>query len=142
MGRHGLLVYNEKEHIESLIMDIENGVPPQDFSNEDTPNTSVLEGKKSSKKVKITMLGLHTETDFTKVSKTNAKMKQTSKKKLSSTMKEVEKNSESQNEKTDSDQFSKSIIHEVNIFTADFQCKICSSNFPNFEELAEHVEEK
>ena len=60
-----------------------------------------------------------------KNSKESLKIRQTPKKKLNSTEKD-EQNSE--------------LPHEI--IKQDFQCKICMTDFPNFEELAEHVEEK
>ena len=75
--------------------------------------------EKSPKKVKVTMK------EYPKKTTTNQNIPQTPKTKLNSTEKD-EQNSELPSE----------------ISKQDFQCKICMTDFPNFEELAEHVEEK
>ena len=51
-------------------------------------------------------------------------------------------NSELQTEISKIIESSDSTIQIIDIRTMDYQCKICSNNFSNFEELAEHVEEK
>ena len=86
----------------------------QDFSRENTSDE-----KKSPKKIKITLK------EYPKNTKTNHNITHIPKKKLNSTEKD-EQNSELPSE----------------ISKQDFQCKICLSDFQNFEELAEHVEEK
>ena len=91
-----------------------------------------------SKSLKITMKKLYTEIKSPKVSKVQVQKKQ-----LNST-----ENSELQMEKskiTESSNITESLnspIQIIDVRTVDYQCKICSNNFLNFEDLAEHVEEK
>merc|ERR1712156_1310688 len=107
----------------------------------DTPDlqiTSVHGRKNSAKKIKITMKELYTEIKSSKVSKIQVQKKEQNSTENSELQMDKSKIIESSNI-TES---SNSTIQIIDVRTMDYQCKICSNNFLNFEELAEHVEEK
>ena len=88
------------------------------------------------------MKEVKTDVKSAKVSITNEKSIQIPEKKMITT-EGVKRKSGLQSETSPNiDECSDSGIQIVNICTSDFQCKICLSNFQDFEELAEHVEKK
>ena len=90
---------------------------------------TILGGKKVHKggQVKITMLG---------VPMSEFKNNPENKKEVNS------KNEENCDEEASEPADTLDVHEEKNVPNTDLQCMICSSNFSDFEELAEHVEEK
>ena len=158
---HIKTVHNQRNQQKTSVTEMVDLKPDKDHKNDDVPEMNYVTEtkvtyveqinkvseetnlKSPSKKVKITMLGgkkVHKggPVKITMLGVPISEFKNNPEYKKEVNSREEENCDEEPTEPVDT----LDVHEEKNVPNTDLQCMICSSNFSDFEELAEHVEEK